>query len=364
MTAFAFGITIGSFLNVVIWRLPRGKSQVTPAHSFCPNCTHELRAIDLVPLLSFLIQGCKCRYCSKPISWRYFSVELLTGLTFLAITYHFWQTPVNCVALLLFSAILIPIFFIDLDTFTIPASLNLFVFFIPMVRDIIGITQHEPNHTLLAGWCPRSIFGAGAGIAIFGFIRVIGWIWKRQEAMGLGDVLLARGMGAFLIAFAPIGFSPLYHFLTWILLCCLSGAVVGPLMIFWRLRGQKRKKEPIEEPSEENEQEYPEENSNIGEQLSAIAYCLLLGDLVEYLVDITIAALKNAERGAGFRLREHCLKLRERWGGHADEDEEEFVVAPTAIPFGPFMVIGFLLTVFFGEWMAHAYLSYAFPPIK
>lgn len=362
MTAFAFGITIGSFLNVVIWRLPRGKSLVYPSSSFCPNCEHSLRAIDLVPLLSFLIQGCKCRYCAKPISWRYFGVELLTGLTFLAITFQFWQNPTNCVTLLLFSAILIPIFFIDLDTFTIPTSLNLFVFFIPLVRDGIGILQHEPNHVLLAGWCPRSLLGAVVGIAIFGFIRVIGWVWKRQEAMGLGDVLLARGMGAFLIAFAPIGSPPLYHFMTWILLCCLSGAVVGPLMILWRQRGQKQKKAPIEEPEEENEQEYPESNSNFGEQIGAIIYCLLLGDLVEYLLDVTIAALKNAKQGAGYVIREHCIKLREHWGGHVDEDEEEFVVAPTAIPFGPFMVLGFLFTVFLGEWMAHAYLSYAFPP--
>lgn len=337
-----FGVTIGSFLNVVIWRLPRGKSLVTPAHSFCPNCEHALGAIDLIPLLSFLVQGCKCRYCAKPISWRYFSVELLTGLIFLAITYRFAQTPVNCIALLLFSAILIPVYFIDLDTFTIPSSLNLLVFFIPLVRDIIGIVQREPNHALLAGWCPRSLLGALVGVGIFGFIRLVGWIWKRQEAMGLGDVLLARGMGAFLIAFAPIGSTPLYHFLTWVLLCCFSGAVAGPLMILWRQRAAKRKKAPAEEPDEEIEQEYPEEDSNILAQLGAIGYCLILGDLIEYLSD-----LWKSLRGEPVAI---C--------------EEKFAVAPSAIPFGPFMALGFLLTVFFGGWMASAYLNYAFTPIK
>jgi len=264
-------------------------------------------------------------------------VELLTGLTFLVITYRFWQTPTNCIALLLFSAVMISIFFTDLDTFTIPDSLNLFGFFIPLVRDIIGIIQKEPNHVLLGGWLPRSILGAGVGMAIFGAIRLIGWLWKRQEAMGLGDVLLARGMGAFLIAFAPLGTTPLYHFLTWLLLCCLSGAIVGPIMILWR------KKTMPEAPSEEEEeQDYPESNSNIREQIGFIVYCFVLGDLWDYLKDVKV-----------------------RWQGKSViHPEELFQPAPTAVPFGPFMVIGFFLAVFFGEWIAHAYLSYAFPPIK
>lgn len=77
---FIFGTFIGSFLNVVIWRLPRDK-QLT-GRSKCPHCSHQLSWIDLIPVVSFLISGAKCRYCKKSISWRYPLMEVLTGVLF------------------------------------------------------------------------------------------------------------------------------------------------------------------------------------------------------------------------------------------------------------------------------------------
>ncbi len=79
LIAFVYGTVVGSFLNVCIYRLPEERSIVNPP-SHCPNCDTRLKAVDLIPLLSFLFLGRKCRYCGAPISWRYFTVELITGV--------------------------------------------------------------------------------------------------------------------------------------------------------------------------------------------------------------------------------------------------------------------------------------------
>src|SRR5690349_1077472 len=110
IVTFLFGITIGSFLNAVIYRLghkPELLSLLKPRTSICPNCEHPLGPLDLVPLLSFLLLRQRCRYCKAPISWRYFGVELLTGALFVAIylRYPLPQDAPTCVALLCFTAV-------------------------------------------------------------------------------------------------------------------------------------------------------------------------------------------------------------------------------------------------------------------
>ena len=82
--AGVFGLAIGSFLNVVIYRLPRGLSVASPARSFCPSCKTTLSCADNIPILGWLFLNGKCRYCKEPIASRYAIVELLTGLLFLA----------------------------------------------------------------------------------------------------------------------------------------------------------------------------------------------------------------------------------------------------------------------------------------
>ena len=82
--AFVFGLLIGSFLNVVIHRLPLGQSIVSPA-SHCPGCEMPIRSYDNIPLLSFAILGGQCRHCESRFSWRYPAIELLTGCLFLAV---------------------------------------------------------------------------------------------------------------------------------------------------------------------------------------------------------------------------------------------------------------------------------------
>src|SRR5258708_18012913 len=94
--AVVFGAVVGSFLNVVIWRLPRRQSVAFPG-SHCPNCEHPLAAWENIPFVSFLVLRARCRQCRKPISWRYFLVELLTAGVFLSLYMEFGPTA-NSVA--------------------------------------------------------------------------------------------------------------------------------------------------------------------------------------------------------------------------------------------------------------------------
>ena len=345
---FVLGITVGSFLNVVIYRLPRGGSLVTPEHSYCPNCKRRLTVFDLVPLFSFLLLGCKCRGCKLPISWRYFGVELLTGVLFAALFLASSANIPNAIAFILFTAILIPITFTDLDFFMIPSSLNILVFIIAVARDVWGIATHEAGHAPLWGWLPWSIVGAVVGTLIFAVVRVAGWLWKGIEAMGLGDVFLARGMGALLISVVPAGTHPLRLFVMWVLLSCASGLIVGPALIFLRLRKAKRKGDSpgdVEESGEilkekrfEDELEEAEEKSSLKEQLVEVGYVFWLADLWEYLGE-KIAALRGQPVSP------------------MNYEDDDWKPDPTAIPFGPFLSIGFLATIFVGELLTNLYLT-------
>jgi len=123
LCSFLFGLAFGSFLNVVIYRVPRGLSVVKPGSS-CPKCGHRLGPVELVPLLSFFLQRGRCRACGERISWRYPLVEFLTGLGFAFVA---WTSPawtefvVGCV----FFSLLLVLAFIDLDHKILPNVLTL-----------------------------------------------------------------------------------------------------------------------------------------------------------------------------------------------------------------------------------------------
>ena len=347
ITALLFGLNIGSFLNVVIWRIPRGGSLLSPKFSYCPHCNRQLTPAELIPLFSFLLLGRRCRTCKQPISWRYFTVELITGLLFLGLALRFQASPTDAVFLMLFTAILVPMTFIDIDFFAIPDQLNLLAFLLAIVWDAWGIAHHEANHALVWGWLPRSILGAVWGVLVFGSVRVAGWIWKRVEAMGLGDVLLARAMGAMLLQMVPVG-QPLWRlFPSWVLLSCVAGMVVGiPTIIFRAKRDQTVSKRGNGEV--EVEQKLLEDDEEIGSlagELREIGFCLMLGDLVEFVRDKRAAARGESSSAPP----EPTIA------------EEDFTPAPTAIPFGPFLAIGFLATVFVGEFLTSSYIAWALP---
>jgi len=146
---FAFGCCVGSFLNVVIYRLPRDKSLITPP-SACPACGKHIRFYDNIPLISWLLLGAKCRYCKAPISPRYFVIELLTGSVFLGLFILYFHTDLldggrvdGGWFIYLLHIILLAAFIaasaIDLEHWVIPLSICWFITSVGLVASGVGV---------------------------------------------------------------------------------------------------------------------------------------------------------------------------------------------------------------------------------
>ncbi len=203
------GWCIGSFLNVVIYRLPRGLSVVW-GRSFCPKCKKKISWFDNVPLVSFILLKGHCRFCRSPISIRYPVVELLTGVLFVLASKPYLSNLSYLgiaevgLTLVLFSS-LIAIFFIDLEHQIIPDQILLPVIVLFVLRSLL-----TTNYWLLA---------TGLGAALFLFLI---WAITKGKGMGLGDVKLAFLLGLFL-GWPKIVFAFYVAFLT--------GAVAGIILV-------------------------------------------------------------------------------------------------------------------------------------
>lgn len=212
----ALGAAVGSFLNVVIYRLPAGLSLVHPP-SRCPQCLAPLRPRDNVPVLGWLWLRGRCRYCKAPIPSRYPLVEAVTGFLFVIIfwTFHLsWQTAGYC----LFASWLVALALIDWDTKTLPNPLTQSGLVVGLVfQAILGVslTSHWSGAIaqLMVG-----IAGAVVGLWLLDLIALVGSMAFGQTAMGAGDAKLAAMMGAWL------GWQGL---LLAGFLACFVGAVVG-----------------------------------------------------------------------------------------------------------------------------------------
>lgn len=230
--AFIYGIIVGSFLNVCIWRLPRDESLVNPG-SHCPHCNTALRWWDMVPLFSFLIQRCKCRYCGKPITWRYFTVELLTGIYFVLVLLYF-KWSIDALVYALFGASLIATFLIDLEHYIIPDQLSLFGIAIGIARDGFGLaTGTRSWHTDVLGLripLPQSIIGILMCGGAFLAVAVISYYIFKKEGIGGGDIKLAAAVGAN-IALGPAMLS--------FFLAATLGSVIGISLIAAKKKSRK-----------------------------------------------------------------------------------------------------------------------------
>ncbi|MCK9265650.1 prepilin peptidase [bacterium] len=191
---FILGLIFGSFANVVILRLPKGKSLINPGSS-CVKCGKSIKFYDNIPLLSFLILKGKCRFCGEKISARYFLVELLSGILFLLIFNKFGLSPAFFIYTLFVYSLLI-VGFIDIDTFLISD-----VFVLPLV--VLGpiLSFLFPSmHTGLSNIQSLlySVFGILLGGGLLIFLSLFGKFLFKKEAMGGGDVKLLAMIGAFL----------------------------------------------------------------------------------------------------------------------------------------------------------------------
>lgn len=206
--SFIFGASVGSFLNVCIYRIPRGESIVYPP-SHCTDCNHPVKAVDNIPLISYLFLKGRCRNCGSPISVSYFAVELVTALLTLILVLNY-GLQIKTLAYLLVTYSLIVISVIDIrymiipNVITIPGIIAGLLFgavqtdwvsltgllSIAGAGDIFYITGRFPIADSLAG----TVLGGGILLAIARIYQFL----RKIEGMGMGDVKLLAMLGSFL----------------------------------------------------------------------------------------------------------------------------------------------------------------------
>ena len=182
------GACLGSFANVCIYRLPKNK-QIISGRSFCPKCKKKINWYDNLPIISFLFLSGKCRKCKKVIPLRYLIVELITGISFLLIYLNF-ENLYTIIFLSILSLILIMIFFIDLENFIIPDSLNFIIMGLALLKNFL------PNFdTSLIHEINQSIIGGMVGYLSIWLIIYLYKTFKKIDGMGFGDAKLMAGIG-------------------------------------------------------------------------------------------------------------------------------------------------------------------------
>lgn len=181
---FLFGITIGSFLNVVIYRVPNGKS--INGRSNCPKCDNQIRGYDNIPVFSWIILRAKCRDCKEKISARYPLVELGTGIFWVILGVTFGYDPILPLLLIL-AAATVALTMIDFDTMTLPNVITYPIFIITVI------------YLFVLAWFTDSwdnLISAGLGATIY-FAFFFGlWFLTGGRGLGFGDVKLAPTLGA------------------------------------------------------------------------------------------------------------------------------------------------------------------------
>ena len=207
------GLCVGSFLNVLIFRIPKGEEFVkTPSH--CMMCGRRLAWYENIPLVSWLIQGGKCRGCHQPISRQYPIIEALNAVLWLTVGFLFRGDWLHIALYCILSSVLIVITVIDWRTFEIPDGLNLTIL-------ILGLVQLGFD---LANW-PLYIIGAASVGGLFLLI----WLVTKGRGIGFGDVKLMAAAGLLL------GWQR-------ILLALIVGSVSGSVIHLVRMRGGAGKK--------------------------------------------------------------------------------------------------------------------------
>jgi len=185
---FIFGSIWGSFCNVCIYRLPNNES-VIKGRSFCPSCKNQIKWYDNIPFLSFIFLRGKCRNCSNKINFQYFLVELLSGISFLAI-FFLYGISITTLLLIILSIFFIIIFFIDLKHYIIPNELT----FPLMVIGFIKSFDPNLNQTIFPNYI-NSLLGGIFGYSIIWLIILFYKKVRNKEGMGLGDAKLMAVVG-------------------------------------------------------------------------------------------------------------------------------------------------------------------------
>ncbi len=342
---FAFGLLFGSFLNVVIHRLPRAESEtstwwvgygslVNPRRSQCPHCGHAITWYENIPVFSWLALRGRCSACKTPISPRYVLVELMTGLLFLACFVRFgWAWPL--LPALVMVVLVVPLVFIDAEHWILPFELTL-----PGIALGLGLT-------IPLGWGATrdALIGAAAGFLGFRVMEYLGWLLFRKEALGAGDKYLLALLGAFL------GGRPLFGV---ILLSSLQGAIFGGLSLLFRGRAgpevPREKAAPTEalpvdgatptEAVEEEEEVFTFTPDFLKPGLSALRRLVLLPWTLLFQP-----------------IPDDPLPVE---GEMVDDAVDEWVPGTTSMPFGPWIGLAGLEVLLLTPWLHATFAGTAF----
>ena len=311
VVGFVLGALTGSFLNMLIWRLPRGKSLIDPAHSICPICNHKLTALDLMPILSWLRTRGKCRHCGAPISSRYLWVEVLVGALFAIV----WVQKMGVgldprvvpfAAYAAAAAILVAIIYIDWELYIIPDELNAALLFVGLGYGAYLGHFREAAMGALLGW----------GL-IWGFV-LLGRLAFGKDAMGDGDIKMMRGVGALLgptLLLANVGMGVVLG---------LVGGIVGLAIEGRKSRGL----------SGTDHQAPP---SEAGFEATPIPLVLLSGAIYLLCIDVVALFVPPLGRAIANLYPPELLVEGDDWEPSA-----------TAIPFGPYLAAGALICMLAG----------------
>ncbi|MCI2068476.1 MAG: prepilin peptidase [Bacilli bacterium] len=220
------GLALGSFSNVVIYRESNQIPLNSRKRSFCPNCGHELKWYDNIPLISYLILKGKCRYCQKPISKRYPLVELTGAFIFLSVyfvyayiydgtmfVFHYLDSPQAIIDSVIFSLLLLFLFdgsFIDYKTRTIPLYISIGV-------ALMGIIRYVLTAILTKSYLPLNLISVGVSLVFFLSTYFLGMLIYKREVMGLGDIIVLVGLA--------FGFDILRYGLFFILISVLASVI-------------------------------------------------------------------------------------------------------------------------------------------
>jgi leader peptidase (prepilin peptidase)/N-methyltransferase len=210
---FIFGLLFGSLANVIIWRFPRGESLISPG-SHCPSCGHGIRWYDNIPVVSWVVLRGRCRDCGASISIRYPTVELLSGLLWLAAGIAFGVTGTTVFAIVFFYLLLV-LAFIDIDTQRLPNPLVL-------ALAIVGVAGAAASQLVGERFCPlvgvagdgllaeplvAALFGAALGGGVTLGIALLYRSVRGLEGLGMGDVKLMAAMGLYVGAFSLLALA-------------------------------------------------------------------------------------------------------------------------------------------------------------
>jgi leader peptidase (prepilin peptidase) / N-methyltransferase len=207
---FVLGALLGSFANVIIYRLPQGESVIKP-RSHCRQCKKPVAWFDNIPILSYFILRGKCRYCGAKYSWRYPLVELIMGAVFCTVYLYYGITPTT-IELLIFSFGLVTVTFIDFDHMILPDVFTLSGIVIGLVGALLNPDRQ---------WWP-AFLGVLIGGGFLWAISAIYFALRKIEGMGGGDIKLLAWIGA-VLGWQAIPFV--------ILTASLSGTLVGVLVM-------------------------------------------------------------------------------------------------------------------------------------